>query len=148
MQTARVHYIDCLRLFACLLVVAVHCNFMPENPNDHIWAQILGVLGAPSSELFLAISGSLLIPVRTTQQYFYKRRFAKLLPPLLLWSVVGIAFFVLTGQRSASEIGYMLFGIYIIYDLSRFCKRRIPKKENLPIIITCGFICLSSSSTS
>lgn len=109
--STRVHYIDCLRVFACLLVVSVHCNFMPENPKDHIWAQILGVLGAPSSELFLAISGSLLIPVRTTQKYFYRRRFSKLLPPLLLWSIVGIVFYVLTGQRSPSEIGYMLFSL-------------------------------------
>ena len=111
MSTSRVHYIDCLRVFACFLVVAVHCNFMPDNPKDHIWAQILGVLGSPSSELFLAISGSLLIPVKTSQQYFYRRRFAKLLPPLLFWSIVGIVFYVLTGQRSKNEIGYMLLSL-------------------------------------
>lgn len=84
---------------------------MPDNPQDHIWAQILGVLGSPSSELFLAISGSLLIPVKTSQSFFYKRRFSKLLPPLFFWSVVGIAFYVLTGQRSANEIGLMLISI-------------------------------------
>lgn len=111
MSSSRVHYIDCLRVFACFLVVAVHCNFMPDNPKDHIWAQILGVLGSPSSELFLAISGSLLIPVKTPQSFFYKRRFAKLFPPLFFWSLVGIAFYVLTGQRRKSEIGLMLVSL-------------------------------------
>ena len=73
MENKRVYYIDCLRVFASFLVVLIHCNFIPENPDNKIYTQLLNVLGAPSSELFLAISGSLLIPVTVPDKVFYKK---------------------------------------------------------------------------
>lgn len=107
----RVYYIDCLRVFAALLVVATHTNFAPELPENKIWTQILGVIGSPSSELFLAISGSLLIPVKVSEKEFYKKRFKKLLPPFLFWSLFGVWFAVVINGVSTDKIPIMLFSI-------------------------------------
>lgn len=110
-QKKRVYYIDCLRVFAALLVVAVHCNFAPEQAENKIWTQILGVIGSPSSELFLAISGSLLIPVKVSEKEFYKKRFSKLLPPFIFWYLFGVWFSVAIKGVPSKEIPFMLFSM-------------------------------------
>lgn len=74
----RLCYIDCLRVFACFLVVTIHCNYIPTMECNKIYTQLLNVIGSPSSELFLAISGCLLIPVKISQGEFYRKRFSKL----------------------------------------------------------------------
>lgn len=104
----RLPYIDCIRVVACFLVVAVHCNFKPSNPSDTIWTQILGVAGSPSSELFLAISGSLLIPVKQPLSVFLKKRFFKLLPPFVVWSLFGVWFMRFTGQEQGNVLVQIL----------------------------------------
>ena len=109
----RLPYIDCIRVMACFLVVAVHCNYTATNPANTIYTQILGVIGSPSSELFLAISGSLLIPVHTSQKAFFKRRLTKLIPPFVVWSLFGIWYMHFTG-RSAGNIMIQLISIPII----------------------------------
>ena len=62
-----------------------------SNPNhDGFWMFGLSFIGSPSSELFLALSGTVLLPIKTGFGEFYKKRFVKLLPPLLIWSVLGV----------------------------------------------------------
>lgn len=48
----RLCYIDCLRVFACFLVVTIHCNYIPTMECNKIYTQLLNVIGSPSSELF------------------------------------------------------------------------------------------------
>lgn len=98
MSNKHLHYIDCLRVFACFLVVTIHCNYVPSQECNKIWTQLLNVIGSPSSELFLAISGSLLLPVKISQKEFYRRRFSKLLVPLLSWSLFGLIFYCGGGE--------------------------------------------------
>ena len=107
----RVYYIDCLRVFAAFLVVATHCNFAPSDLSNKIYTQILGVIGSPSSELFLTLSGALLIPVKTSEREFYKKRFSKLMPPFLFWSFFGIWFAVYANGVSSDLVPKMLFSI-------------------------------------
>lgn len=107
----RVCYIDALRVFAAFLVVAIHCNFTPEYSGNKIWTQILGVIGSPSSELFLAISGSLLIPTNVSEREFYRKRFSKLLPPFLFWSLFGVWFAVAFNDVPIQMVPRMLFSI-------------------------------------
>lgn len=68
-----------------------------ENPvNDGFWMFTLSFIGSPSSELFLALSGTILLPVKTGFKQFYKRRFIKLLPPLVIWSILGTLLYTQT----------------------------------------------------
>lgn len=111
MSTKRLHYIDCLRVFACFLVVAIHCNYVPSLECNKIWTQLLNVIGSPSSELFLAISGSLLLPVKNSQKEFYRRRFSKLLVPLLFWSLFGLIFYWVADKIPLADVPYHLFAL-------------------------------------
>ena len=85
----RIYYLDILRVFACFLVVLTHSQ-MPNLPQNGKIVGLISLICSPSSELFLALSGAVLLPVRTNMRDFYKRRFLKLLPPMIFWSVFGV----------------------------------------------------------
>lgn len=63
----------------------------------------LSFIGSPSSELFLALSGTVLLPVKVGFGAFYQRRFIKLLPPLFIWSILGILLYTQTHGLSWSD---------------------------------------------
>ena len=86
----RLTYIDNLRVFACFLVLLTHSTMHTVNPEEEgKWMALISLIGSPSSELFLALSGTVLLPVKTGFKKFYKRRFLKLIPPLIIWSILG-----------------------------------------------------------
>ena len=100
----RLYYIDNLRVLACFLVLLTHSTMPSENPhNDGLWIFGLSFLGSPSSELFLALSGTVLLPVKTGFRSFYKRRFIKLIPPLVIWSILGMFLYTRTHDMPVSE---------------------------------------------
>lgn len=87
----RLHYIDNLRVLACFLVILTHSTMPSNNPeHDGMWMALISLMGSPSSELFLTLSGTVLLPIKTGVRKFYKRRFLKLVPPLIIWSVLGV----------------------------------------------------------
>lgn len=88
---SRLFYIDNLRVLACFLVLLTHSTMPTNDPaKDGFYMFGLFFLGSPSSELFLALSGTVLLPIKTGVRAFYKRRFLKLLPPLIIWSILGV----------------------------------------------------------
>lgn len=91
----RLYYIDNLRVLACFLVILTH-SVMPatDASSEGIWMFTISFLGSPSSELFLALSGTVLLPVRTDSKTFYTKRFLKLLPPMIFWSIVGMFLYI------------------------------------------------------
>lgn len=96
-QKPRLYYIDNLRVLACFLVLLTHSTMPSTNPEkEGFWMFGLSFLGSPSSELFLALSGTVLLPVKTGMRKFYKRRFLKLLPPFILWSIIGVLIYTQT----------------------------------------------------
>lgn len=97
----RLYYIDNLRVLACFLVLLTHSAMAAKDPSSEgFWLFGLSFLGSPSSELFLALSGTVLLPVKTGFKQFYKRRFIKLLPPLIIWSVLGVLLYTQTHNLS------------------------------------------------
>ncbi len=96
-KAPRLFYIDNLRVLACFLVLLTHSTMPSSNPDkEGFWMFGLSFIGSPSSELFLALSGTVLLPVKVGFRDFYKRRFAKLLPPLIIWSVFGVCLYTQT----------------------------------------------------
>lgn len=96
-QKPRIDYIDNLRVLACFLVLLTHSTMPIQEPEKEMfWEFALFFIGTPASELFLALSGTVLLPVETGFRHFYKRRFIKLLPPLIIWSVLGVLLFTRT----------------------------------------------------
>lgn len=96
-ERPRLYYIDNLRVLACFLVLLTHSTMPAVNAEkEGFWMFLLSFIGSPSSELFLALSGTVLLPVKTSFRKFYKRRFIKLLPPLIIWSVLGVLLYTQT----------------------------------------------------
>ncbi len=52
-----------------------------------------------SSELFLSLSGAVLLPIKDSIRTFYKRRFRKLIPPFIFWSIIILVLGATIGSR-------------------------------------------------
>ena len=103
-EKQRLYFIDNLRVLACFLVLLTHSAMAATDYNkEGFWLFALSFIGSPSSELFLALSGTVLLPVKTSFRIFYKRRFTKLVPPLVIWSVLGILLYTQTQSLSWSN---------------------------------------------
>ena len=60
-------------------------------------------MASPSSELFMTISGAILLPVRIPDKEFFRKRFSKVLFPLLIWSLVYLCAGLGPQNRTAVE---------------------------------------------
>lgn len=94
----RIFYLDCVRAIAIILVVFIHVSgsLMRLKIGSFGWlvGGIYDALARPAVPLFLMISGALLLtryadhPIRE----FFKKKFFKILVPLVLWSIIYLFF--------------------------------------------------------
>ena len=97
----RIVFIDYIRVIACFLVMLVHSseNFycytadtsMLANESNRLWVAIFdGGFGRISVPLFMVVSAFLLVPGAggRSMSEFYKRRFTRILPPMLTFMVL------------------------------------------------------------
>ena len=99
LPSSRIPWLDNIRVFACILVIASHIvgqffvspPFTPDN-ETFAWSSFYTVLVRVSIPLFFMISGALLLPVRDTTGQFLKKRFTRVLFPFLLWSAFYTVF--------------------------------------------------------
>ena len=110
MSTKRVFYLDNIRFCASFLVILGHSHpeyaagMSPEGLTQAgIWPSLFGLMSSPSSELFMTISGAILLPVRIPDKEFFKKRFSKVLFPLLIWSLIYLAAGLGPKDRTAVE---------------------------------------------
>ncbi len=91
----QLQYINNLRAIACILVILSHSAMPATDTSFGMYMVLFSLMSSPSSELFVTISSSLLAPTKQDMFSFYKKRFTKLIPPFLFWSIVVsiIAFF-------------------------------------------------------
>ena len=94
----RILYFDILRILACSLVLLTHSAMPAVDMAYGPFYAFFSTLAAPSSELFLCISGAILLPVTKSLSEFYKRRFTKLVYPVLFWSILMSFFFCYYGE--------------------------------------------------
>lgn len=142
----RIYYLDCLRVFAFFLVVLTHSQ-MPNISANGMWVSGISFFCSPSSELFLALSGAILLPVHTDFSSFYKRRFLKLLPPMVIWSVFGVCLRYFQGKITGIEAVekllfipvkpvegvywflYVMIGLYLFAPIISYWLRQATKKQ-------------------
>ena len=92
--------LDIIRLLACFMVVLMHSPMPLVNANGPFLAA-MSYFMAPCIGLFFMVSGALLLPVKTDYFTFLRRRFGKISPPTVVWSLIYI---VLRLYYSESEI--------------------------------------------
>ena len=111
-------FIDYIRVIACLLVMLVHAseNFygadnsglagnmsMLANETNRFWVAFYdGGVARTCVPLFMVVSAFLLVPLRkgVSMGAFYKRRFLRIIPPMLVFSLLYCLLPLLWGGMS------------------------------------------------
>ncbi|MBO7429720.1 MAG: acyltransferase [Spirochaetia bacterium] len=116
MEKERIAFLDYVRVFACFLVMLVHAseNYYPgpgatdmagpqailANQTDRLWVSLYDGFSRISVPLFIIVSAYLLAPKKKEQsaREFYRKRFGKILPPFLIFTVLYCTLPLLWGQ--------------------------------------------------
>lgn len=161
----REQYLDTLRCLACLLVVLTHSVPPLQSSGQSSIHAFASFISSPSSELFLAISGALLLPVRRPTGEFLRKRFTRVFPPLIFWSIVVVVYRYLTHEISANEawttflyipikpvIGvywffYVISGLYVFAPfISKWLLQATKKEMHLYLSLWAVTLSLASAS--
>lgn len=87
-------WVDVLRAFACISVLLVHspAKYDGQIPGQFVLAPANYLFMAWGVSVFFMISGALLFNRPQTLVPFYKKRFTRVLCPIVIWSVIYIIF--------------------------------------------------------
>lgn len=129
--TRRIVFADWLRIIACFMVMLVHAseNFyaadasglagnvsMLANESNRFWVAFYdGFLGRTCVPLFMIVSAFLLVPMKQedTMLKFYRRRFVRILPPmvcfLLLYTFLPLLWGGMTPEQSLADFRMLPF---------------------------------------
>lgn len=112
----RIVFLDFVRVFACFLVILVHASenyYGAPNPGemagpvswlanetDRLWVSIYDGFSRMSVPLFIIVSAYLLVPMKETATMwdFYRRRFTRILPPFIIFTILYCTLPMLWGQ--------------------------------------------------
>lgn len=89
----RIFYIDILNIFACISVIALHCNgYTHTYAHDNAWHQALvfETIFYQAVPIFFMLSGATLFNFKSrySVKKFYKKRFSKTLIPYLFFATL------------------------------------------------------------
>ena len=117
----RIAFVDYARVLACFLVMLVHASeqfyaadasglagnvSLVANESNRFWVAFYdGTLGRISVPLFMMLSAFLLVPLRPglSMQQFYRRRFVRIVPPLLVFMLLYVFLPPLMGQTTWAQ---------------------------------------------
>src|ERR1019366_5112716 len=140
----RLYYVDAARCCACLLVVASHvfapiCAGMHHYSSTTWWFfNLFDSVIRPSAAIYVMISGILFLGSSRDDGYFtfVWKRYAKLLPPFIVWSFI-YAFYESYGNVESFRWGhaalqilqgptsyhlwfmYMILALYLVMPILR-----------------------------
>ena len=90
-------YLDLINSVAIMWVVLLHVRFIsPDNPSSSAWwvENILSGFGVAAVPLFFMATGINLLDFTRRESIgtFYRKRFTKILIPMILWAQVYLSF--------------------------------------------------------
>lgn len=124
--------LDVIRVVACLMVICMHSP-MPHEGWFGPLLSSLSYLTSPCIGLFFMVSGSLLLTAKPlTQREFLKKRFTKILVPIIFFSLLGKIFLWLGLQNNENDIlwfMYTLAGLYLLTPILRKYLQTATRRE-------------------
>ena len=127
--------LDVIRLIACLMIVLMHSPMPGLGTSGSVLCGI-SYLTAPGIGLFFMVSGALLLKVNVGRPYetrnFLRRRFTKILIPLVFWSLVGWGleqYGIDNTELGVLWFMYCLAGIYLLTPILSRWLSAANKKE-------------------
>lgn len=138
----RIFYLDFLRTTAIIAVIMCHSTVLFTYPNNNIQLiaqytfQDIGAIGVP---IFLMLSGALLLNNKDTITEFIKKRFRRIIPPFLFWSMIiwctnptqSYLSNIITGNTEFSWYFWIIVGIYLVMPVLD----HLIKKYNLKTLL-------------
>ena len=91
-KKARVLWLDVIRILAAFMVIFIHSPHAKEGMSSNIYYAVYNYMMLPCVPLFFMISGYLLLPTRDALFPFLRKRMARIVFPLLFWSVIALIF--------------------------------------------------------
>ena len=120
-NAGRIAFVDYIRVVACFLVMLVHAseNFyaadssglagnmsMLANGSNRFWVAFYdGFVGRTCVPLFMIVSAFLLVPMKpgVSMGAFYKKRFTRILPPMICFLLLYTFLPLLWGGMSLEQ---------------------------------------------
>lgn len=144
----RLYWIDAVRSFACLCVIATHSIPLGSTDTERlICSALLYLSKSGSSILFFMISGALVLYKPQPAFQFLKTRINRIVLPMVIWSVIQLLIYVIdktitwpqfftkvllipTGpQMRIYWFIYVIFGIYLLTPILSAWLERCKKRE-------------------
>ena len=156
---------DLIRALAIVFIVIIHsseCIWHSDNTWIRLEAAVLLAVIETGVPLFLMLSGALLLGKQESLPVFFKKRFLRIIPPFLFWSlVVFVIYRIMDGNKdlisflpdyfvqllTAKIHGiywfvYMIIGLYLITPLLRIICREA--KPTIYLTALVGIVALLS----
>lgn len=141
--------LDAIRLIACLMIVLMHSP-MPGLGTPSFVLSGISYLTAPGIGLFFMVSGALLLKSNVEKPFgtknFLRRRFTKILIPLVLWSLVGWGleqYGVKNIELDILWFMYSLAGLYLLTPvLSRWLSVASTKEVEFYLFLWLATLCI------
>lgn len=145
----RDYSLDIIRVIACLMIVLMHSPMSGLGTSGFVLCGI-SYLTAPGIGLFFMVSGALLLKVDVAHslgtQSFLRRRFTKILVPLVFWSIVGWGleqYGVKNTELSILWFMYCLAGMYLLTPiLSRWLSVASIKEVEFYLVLWFVTLCV------
>ena len=160
----RIVWLDWMRVAACFMVMLIHCTepfflggegALIASSSDAIWVGIFEGVASACVPLFVIASSYLLFPLAEGDTLrFFKRRARRILPGLLLWSLIyafvygqpveNLKGLLLNFNYAAGHLWfvYMLAGLYILMPLLSPWASKVSKRELQIYLAIWGFTTL------
>ena len=153
----NIHY-DIIRIIACMMIVAMHSPIPNENANG-FFLSALSYLSAPGVGLFFMISGALILPIHTDLKTFFRKRFTKILLPVVIWDMLYLVakslvfhqqvdwlqtILSLPFSASGSPVFWFIYTLMGLYLLSPILSKWLgtASKRELQFYLSIWLICL------
>ncbi|MBO5780626.1 MAG: acyltransferase [Muribaculaceae bacterium] len=101
----RIFGFDLLRALAIIMVMIDHGT---GTELSFEWREVSRTILSPDAVLFIMLSGALLLPVEGSWTKFICRRFKRILPPFLFWTILWIFLMWIEGRTTTSWAVHML----------------------------------------
>lgn len=154
LENQRIGYLDCLRVFAMLMIIALHSPLPVSDKSNSILFSCVSFFNASGLTLFFMISGALLLSKTYDYRTFLKRRFGKVAWPTLFWSLFYLLDNWLQGKIGVADLTksilsipfgaqgngvlwfmYTLMGLYLITPILSSWLSKASKKDVETILI-------------
>ena len=148
MQNARIVFLDCLRVIACFMVMAIHAcepfylggdegTYIADRV-DAVWVTLTEVFCRVCVPLFVMASSYLLFPLQKPAGEFFRRRLGRIAVPFVLWSCAytwwfkgdfARLFFNFPAAGGHLWFVPMLLGLYLLMPLLTPWAEKVGERE-------------------